>query len=183
MKLSISIRDEQLKRLLTDATAPYLSIGSHSVSIVDTYAKDVKAADRVIVICDEDEFEVPEGAVALHRPLSLADLREAVLTPPAKGDDTSVTESTFFYDKSLRLLSKNECSVTLTPREADIFELLLSHKGSPVSREALKGVFPDSEKDSNAADVYVSYLRRKLKCVFGDGALISIRGVGYILKI
>ena len=183
MKLSISIRDEQLKRLLTDATAPYLSIGSHSVSIVDTYAKDVKSADRVIVICDEDEDTTTENALVLRRPLSLSDLREAILTPPVKDDITSVSESAFFYDKSLRLLSKDERSVSLSPREADIFELLLSHRGSPVTRESLKALFPATDKDSNAADVYVSYLRRKLSSLFGEGALISVRGVGYILKI
>ena len=49
-----------------------------------------------------------------------------------------------------------------------------------VSREELAG--PEGSR-SNLADVYIGYLRRKLRPLFGDGAILAVRGKGYLLKL
>ena len=68
----------------------------------------------------------------------------------------------------------------LTPREADLLELLLRNARGVVTRElALEDVWGgEGEVTPNAVDRYVAYLRRKL----GDPPLIhTVRGVGFRL--
>ena len=66
----------------------------------------------------------------------------------------------------------------LTPREAELLELLLRNARGVVTRElALEEVWAE-EATPNAVDRYVGYLRRKL----GDPPLIhTVRGVGFRL--
>ena len=73
-------------------------------------------------------------------------------------------------------------SVTLTPKESELFAYLLKRNGQAVSREELRRALWSDTAETNAPDVYVSYLRRKLRRLFGDGVLVNERGVGYILK-
>lgn len=76
-------------------------------------------------------------------------------------------------------------SVRLTGREYALLGCLASRAGSVVSRDEIREkVFGgETDSDSNAADVYVSYLRRKTEPLFGKGAIISVRGKGYMLKL
>lgn len=72
--------------------------------------------------------------------------------------------------------------VDLTPREWSIFEQLVQHAGTPVTKDdlmqAITGV--DERLAPNAIEVYVSRLRAKLA---GTGARIStLRGIGYRLE-
>jgi two-component system response regulator MprA len=68
----------------------------------------------------------------------------------------------------------------LSPREADLLELLLRNRHRVVTRQQALAEVWGSEFDAteNVVDQYVSYLRRKL----GKPALIqTVRGVGYVL--
>ena len=69
--------------------------------------------------------------------------------------------------------------LALTPREADLLELLLRNARTVVSREhALQRVWGEDGATLNAVDRYVAYLRRKL----GEPPLIrTVRGVGFVL--
>ena len=69
--------------------------------------------------------------------------------------------------------------LALTPREADLLELLLRNARAVVSREqALQRVWGEDGATLNAVDRYVAYLRRKL----GEPPLIrTVRGVGFVL--
>jgi two-component system, OmpR family, response regulator MprA len=69
--------------------------------------------------------------------------------------------------------------LALTPREADLLELLLRNARAVVSREqALQRVWGEEGATLNAVDRYVAYLRRKL----GEPPLIrTVRGVGFVL--
>ena len=93
----------------------------------------------------------------------------------------TATES-FSFDESSGTLSKGSVSVTLTPKESELFAYLLKRQGKAVSREELRRTLWSDTDSTNAPDVYVSYLRRKLRQVFGDGILVNERNVGYILK-
>jgi two-component system response regulator MprA len=70
--------------------------------------------------------------------------------------------------------------LALTPREADLLELLLRNARGVVSRDqALEHVWQGGAATANAVDRYVAYLRRKL----GDPPLIrTVRGVGFVLE-
>ena len=72
--------------------------------------------------------------------------------------------------------------VNLAPREFQLLEHLLLHRGQIFSREALlAAVWPDeATTDERTVDVHVMRLRRKLQ---GEGRLLeTVRGQGYRLR-
>ena len=75
--------------------------------------------------------------------------------------------------------------VELSATEYRLLEHLLQHVGAIVSREQLGDHVWGGDYDpfSNLADVYVGYLRRKLKAAGLDEPLIqTVRGMGYMLR-
>ena len=67
----------------------------------------------------------------------------------------------------------------LSTREFDLLHVLLLNAGRVLSREQLEQRLYSwgSEVDSNAVEVHVHHLRRKL----GPALIRTIRGVGYLL--
>jgi two-component system response regulator MprA len=83
-------------------------------------------------------------------------------------------------DLGARAATRAGRPLELSPREADLLELLLRNRRRVVTREqALAQVWGDElGATHNAVDRYVSYLRRKL----GEPELIrTVRGAGYVL--
>ncbi|MBR5253359.1 MAG: winged helix-turn-helix transcriptional regulator [Clostridia bacterium] len=82
-------------------------------------------------------------------------------------------------------LTLGETTVHLTEREMKLFVCLRENCGTAVSREVLReSVWENTTGEgTNVVDVYVSYLRRKLIPLLGEGAIISVRGQGYILNL
>jgi len=98
--------------------------------------------------------------------------------PPVPEEDERVE-----YDRSGRTVSFRGRTVKLTAREDELFRLMYEHRGKVVSRERIAAAVWGSGTSTNVTDVYMSYLRRKLVNVLGDGVLSSVRGEGYILKM
>jgi two-component system, OmpR family, response regulator MprA len=107
----------------------------------------------------------------------LARVRALLRRGRATGDLLSAGDVTL--DLLERAGSRAGRDLDLTPREADLLELLLRNARSVVSREqALAHVWGDGGATANAVDRYVAYLRRKL----GEPPLIrTVRGVGFVL--
>ncbi|HET6172181.1 MAG TPA: response regulator transcription factor [Gaiellales bacterium] len=107
----------------------------------------------------------------------LARVRALLRRGRAAGDFLSAGDVTL--DLQERSASRRGRDLDLTPREADLLELLLRNARSVVSRElALQQVWSEGGVTSNTVDRYVAYLRRKL----GDPPLIrTVRGVGFVL--
>ncbi len=82
-----------------------------------------------------------------------------------------------------RTVSFRGRTAKLTAREDELFRLLYEHRGRVVSRERIAAAVWGSDTSTNVTDVYMSYLRKKLTAVLGDGVLSSVRGEGYILKM
>lgn len=101
------------------------------------------------------------------------------LTNSAPAD---IAESRSTYDWKTKTITKGDKSASLTSREAELFEFLLEKNGKEVSRDTIYNKLWQGDKQTNVADVYISYLRKKLNHVLGAGSLISIRGKGYMLK-
>lgn len=74
--------------------------------------------------------------------------------------------------------------VTLTHKECELLEYLMIHKNiiSPKEQiiEKLWGF--DSEAEANHVEVYVSFLRKKLRHIKSDMKITAVRGVGYRLE-
>jgi two-component system response regulator MprA len=106
----------------------------------------------------------------------LARVRALLRRGRAGGDLLSAGDVTL--DLQERAASRGGRDLALTPREADLLELLLRNARGVVSREqALQHVWGEGGATANAVDRYVAYLRRKL----GEPPLIrTVRGVGFV---
>lgn len=80
-------------------------------------------------------------------------------------------------DARAMTVSRSGTPVPITRREYDILLYLVNAAGRPVSQEELVAeVFPKTV-NHNTAEVYISYLRKKL----GRDVLMTRRGFGYLL--
>ena len=107
----------------------------------------------------------------------LARVRALLRRGRTGGDLLSAGDLTL--DLQERAATRRGRDLALTPREADLLELLLRNARGVVSREqALQHVWGEGGATANAVDRYVAYLRRKL----GEPPLIrTVRGVGFVL--
>lgn len=85
------------------------------------------------------------------------------------------------YDRGSRMLRVAGARVDLSPRERALFDLLFDHAGQVVTKARICDTLygQGAEVETNAAELAVSRLRRKL----GASAPIrTIRGLGYLLE-
>ncbi len=83
------------------------------------------------------------------------------------------------YDQDNRML----CDEPLTDKEAEIFEMLIRNTDVVVTKkQILTHVWGmDAEFDDNYAEVYISYLRKKLSKLSHSVKIKTIRSLGYRL--
>lgn len=69
--------------------------------------------------------------------------------------------------------------IEISPREFAVLQLLLENRGKVLSRSRLEeGLYSwQSEVESNAVEVYIHHLRKKL----GQSLIRTVRGVGYVI--
>ena len=82
-------------------------------------------------------------------------------------------------DPAARSVRQGGQAVALAPREFDLLHVLMLNAGRVLSREQLEQQLYSwgREVDSNAVEVHVHHLRRKL----GPELIQTVRGVGYLL--
>jgi DNA-binding response OmpR family regulator len=82
-------------------------------------------------------------------------------------------------DPAARSVSRDGRDVSLTAREFDLLHALMLNIGRVLSREQLEQRLYSwgQEVESNAVEVHVHHLRRKL----GNGLIQTVRGVGYMV--
>lgn len=82
------------------------------------------------------------------------------------------------------LLSGVHGEITLTLKESELLEYLMIHKRIVCSKdqiiEKLWGF--ESEAEANHVEVYISFLRKKLKFIHSKVQINTVRGVGYTLS-
>ncbi len=86
-------------------------------------------------------------------------------------------------DERGRRLVVGEASVGVSPRELDVLRIFVERVGDAITRaELLDAVWgPSFTGPPNVVDVYVGYLRTKLRTLDGAVALETVRGLGYRL--
>lgn len=85
-------------------------------------------------------------------------------------------------DPAERTCRRADTLIELTPREFSLLRYLLHRVGEPVSkRDLIDHVWADEEMETNVAQVYIGYLRRKVDEPFGRNAIETVRGHGYRL--
>ena len=88
-----------------------------------------------------------------------------------------------YEDLKLDLTNRTLNGVELTDKEAGIFEMLIKTPGSAITKEQILAHVwgAESEFDDNYVEVYISYLRKKLKSLKSRAEIKTIRGLGYKL--
>lgn len=102
------------------------------------------------------------------------------------GDDSSqisIGNLTFKSDQAT--ISTDKGSETLTAKESLLLEMLISHADKIVSKPALfrRAWGQDLFSEEKYVEVYISYLRKKLRSVNANIVIKTSRGFGYTLKV
>lgn len=84
-------------------------------------------------------------------------------------------------DQSTRRLMTKTNSVMLTPNEVQLF-ILLTNSPEPVAKKVIEKILFKDSVSSNQVEVYISYLRQKLKQLNTTVRILTIRNVGYLIK-
>lgn len=123
----------------------------------------------------------------LVKPFAFEELlaRLRALLRSASADRTCVIEvDDVRIDTAAHSVTRAGELVDLTAKEFQLLEYLASRRGEVVSKERLAEALwaHDCEPDSNALEVYVANLRRKLERGRARPLLHTVRGAGYVLR-
>ena len=116
----------------------------------------------------------------LAKPFKTAELIariNAVCRRPVLNEQKTLVYEDLNFDVTNRTLN----SLTLTDKEAEILTMLMKAPEQTITKtQILAHVWgADSEFDENYVEVYMSYLRKKLKEVKSKTSIKTIRGLGY----
>ncbi|WJR36324.1 response regulator transcription factor [Mycobacteroides immunogenum] len=97
---------------------------------------------------------------------------------------SAITVGQITVDASRRLVFVNGERVELSKREFDLLVVLAENTGVVLSRTRLLELVwgYDFDVETNVADVFVSYLRRKLEAGGASRVIHTVRGVGYVMR-
>lgn len=121
-------------------------------------------------------FDLGELVARLHALLRRSGHSEQTAQPMTVGPLT--------IDSARRLVFVEGERVDLTKREFDLLAVLAENAGVVLSRQRLLELVwgYDFEVDTNVADVFISYLRRKLERDGLPRVIQTVRGIGYVLR-
>lgn len=184
-----------------EAAERELRAGAHAAALLDLGLPlkdglDVLAAVRragislpVLVLTARDA--VPDRIRGLDlgaddyvvKPVDLNELaaRLRALVRRAHGQPQErLTAGDVTLDPAARSVAQGGVPVTLSTREFDLLHALMLNAGRVLSREQLEQHLYGwgQEVESNAIEVHVHHLRRKL----GNAIVRTVRGVGYLLQ-
>ncbi|MBG1025772.1 response regulator transcription factor ArlR [Staphylococcus aureus] len=158
---------EICRKIRQQQSTPIIIITAKS----DTYDKvaglDCGADDYIVKPFDIEEL--------------LARIRAILRRQPQK-DIIDVNGITI--DKNAFKVTVNGAEIELTKTEYDLLYLLAENKNHVMQREQiLNHVWGyNSEVETNVVDVYIRYLRNKLKPYDRDKMIETVRGVGYVIR-
>src|SRR5215468_11679920 len=107
-------------------------------------------------------------------------LRRSNLTRPAV-----LTVADLCLDPASHRVARDGITISLTPREYAILEVLMRHAGQLVTRATLAERVWETERDdfTNLVDVHISHLRRKIDTAGAIPLIHTVRGRGYLIGV
>jgi two-component system response regulator TctD len=119
------------------------------------------------------------------KPFEMGELEARIrvlLRRRARQQSPSIQCGSLAYDTNTRLFSIAGNDLPLTPREHAVLEALMLKAGKTVSKTALADSLYtiDDEASADAIEVYVHRVRKKMEGC--DAAIITLRGLGYLLR-
>lgn len=103
---------------------------------------------------------------------------------------TNVEDANILEFKDLKLdlrtgkMSSNDNEIAINGKELELLEILLLNKNQITDREQLANKIwgYNSDAEYNNVEVYVSFLRKKLKLIKSSVKIKAVRGIGYKLE-
>jgi len=146
----------------------------------------------VIVLTARGELEdrvagLNAGAVDyLVKPFAMAELVariRAQLRVASQSPTTTARCGDIELDLMTREVRRGEVPIRLSTTEFELLTYLVRNRGRVLSRAELLGAVWGYEHDpgTNVVDVYVAYLRRKLRQTGQRAPIVTVRSVGYRL--
>lgn len=124
----------------------------------------------------------------LSKPFSYAELVarvRALLRRATTSDEATLRRvDDLTINLMTREVRRGERSIPLTQKEYALLEYLVRYAGMPVTREQIAQQVWKQEFDptTNIVDVYINYLRKKVDVEPEKPLVLTIRGVGYMLR-
>ena len=163
---------EVLRRLRKESQVPVILLTARDTVMDKVAGLDSGANDYIT-----KPFAIEELLARIR-----AALRSVPAHRPAAGE--VLTAGPVTLDPGRHRVTVGQTEVELTRREFDLLQYLLENKGRVISRESLLDhVWGfDFMGETNAVDVYISFLRSKLDDPFHIKLIHTVRGVGYVIK-
>lgn len=164
---------EVLRRLRKESQMPVIMLTARD-TVMDKVSGLDSGADDYITKPFAIEELLARIRTALRKRAAAVQTREADV----------LTAGPVTLDVSRHRVTVGESPVELTRREFDLLRYLMENKGRVISRESLLDhVWGfDFVGETNAVDVYISFLRSKIDDPFQIKLIHTVRGVGYVIK-
>ena len=124
----------------------------------------------------------------ITKPFSMRELMARIKAVLKRTNNIENTEFLEFGDLKLDLknakLKCNDNEIQLSVKELELLEQLLLNKNQVLSKENLiERIWGyDSEAEYNNVEVYITFIRRKLKLIDSKVNIKAVRGMGYRLE-
>jgi DNA-binding response OmpR family regulator len=86
-------------------------------------------------------------------------------------------------DPSARTVTRAGKPISLSLREFALLDFLMRNAGRVVTRESIVSHVWGQPLASNAVEVYITYLRRKIDKGHAKKLIHNVRGVGYVMRV
>lgn len=167
--------------------------GMNGYEVCRTLRQERVSTPVMMLTAKDGEYDIAEGLDLgaddyLTKPFSfvvlVARLRALMRRDNPDPLSSVIAVGDVVLDPRRRTCRHHGRAVQLTPREYALLEALARQVDQPLSRSMLLDQVwgPDHAGDSNVVDVYIGYLRKKLRGpVEADSPIETVRGVGYRL--
>ena len=187
-----------------DAATACLDLVRYDVAILDlalpdgdglTLLRTVRKRGSILPVLVLTARDAPEDRVLglnagaddylikpFHMPELIARLR-ALLRRPSAALGVALTLGNLVLDTTSRQVRIDGAEVGLTVRETSVLEILMRQQGAVVTRELMEQRLYSFEAQlgSNALEVLIHRLRRRLQEAGAAAIIHTVRGVGYLL--